>query len=283
MNALTGLTTAMALAVPIIVFGFLYVLRVQPERARAAEAETQLDAALTDLHRGRLSSSAPADMSDAAALERFTAREGSGDRVNDVVDALDGLFSSSVVGDVANLRIDAGASSGQRTPVSLTFDAPHEQIVRFFRALGGLPAFIGVESVEIAPSSPAGLKRANVSLVVLHVPEATSQSVPEAASRTDANRPPRSTPERLEMPPRRVAVARPSGTSPARPDPRVSGILIAGGRRVARVDGRIVRPGDRVGDSSVQSIEPGAIFIVDLQGRARRIEIQRGAVGMGPR
>ena len=53
------LTTAMAVAAPVVVFGFLYVLQVQPERAAAAESRSQLAAARDELNRRRDCSSGP--------------------------------------------------------------------------------------------------------------------------------------------------------------------------------------------------------------------------------
>ena len=63
------------------------------------------------------------------------------------------------------------------------------------------------------------------------------------------------------------------------PDPVVTSILFSEGRRIARADGRIVGPGDRLGTGVVQSIEPGAVVIVEPDGRTRRFEIVRPVVG----
>jgi hypothetical protein len=50
---------------------------------------------------------------------------------------------------------------------------------------------------------------------------------------------------------------------------------VSNDRRLARVDGRIVRPGDRLASGIVRSIERDAIVIGDLSGTTRRVEITR--------
>jgi hypothetical protein len=63
----------------------------------------------------------------------------------------------------------------------------------------------------------------------------------------------------------------------------VTSILFSSGRRVAIVDGRIVRPGDQVRTGVVSDIKADALVIVDARGRRRRVEIQRPATPMAKR
>ena len=52
-TTLTTLTTAMAVAAPVVVFGFLYVLVCSPSVSAAVEARNQVDAARGELIRRR--------------------------------------------------------------------------------------------------------------------------------------------------------------------------------------------------------------------------------------
>ena len=261
MTTLTSLTTAMAVAAPVVVFGFLYVLQIQPERLGATAARNELEAALADLHRRRVSTPAAAT-SDAAAAEHFAVLARKGDRAADLVDVLTKLSSSSVIGGVSNLHSRTSSLGNARTLITLTFDARYEQIVRFFRAMGALPPSVTIQSVEVsAEPSSAGLRHLNVSLLTSPGGETTLSP--------------------KEKPQRGPAAPRPAENS--QPYPVVSSILIANGRRVARVDGRIVGPGDRLRAGVVESIEPDAIVLTGPDGRPVRIGIERPASGRGTR
>ena len=253
-TTLTSLTTAMAVAAPIVVFGFLYVLLVQPERTRAAIGRIELDRTLADLDRQRSSTSAPSGGVEASAVDEFAARAARVERPGDLVDVLTDVLNGPAVGGVSNLLIERGADGAAGTPVTLTFDARFEQIVRFVRSLRALPANIDLPTVEIgAVSSRTGLTRANVSLLV-----SAAVAVPQPASE-------------------KVRIRRPAAAPP--PAPVVSSILISDGRRLARVDGHIVGPGDRLPAGTVQSIEPDAVIFAGPDGQSRRVEIARPGVG----
>lgn len=263
-TTLTSLTTAMAVAAPFVVFGFLYVLLVQPERARAAIGRIELDRAFADLDRQRSSTSAPSGSVEAAVVDEFAARAARVERPSDLVDVLTDVLNGPAVGGVSNLLIETGAAG---TPVTLTFDARFEQIVRFIRSLRALPANIDLPTVEIgAVSSRTGLARANVTLLVS---AETGQVVAAPMSPAAVAVPERARDE--------VRTRRPAATPP--PSPVVSSILISDGRRLATVDGQIVRPGDRLPAGTVQSIEPDAVVFAGPDGRSRRIEIARPGVG----
>jgi hypothetical protein len=115
--------------------------------------------------------------------------------------------------------------------------------------------------------------RAKVSLLVFHREKTTV----DAVTTTEGPRDPPAKQTRAPAAPDR-AVA-----SAAQPDPVVTSILFSSGRRVARVDGRIVGPGDRLRAGVVHTIEPDAVVIVDTAGRARRFEIERPVIGIGTR
>lgn len=188
-TTLTRLTMAMAIAAPIVVFGFLYVLGVQPERAAALESRHQLEGARGERDRRRAFVKSQA-ANATAALDEFDARTAQGDHVAEVSKALTAGLNSPAVGGVSNLSIAAGApvdgpigSMAElfsrkvvQTPVTVTFDARYEQVARFFSNLGGLPTTFDLRSIELTPgaASRPGFMRAKVSLLVFHrtTPEA---------------------------------------------------------------------------------------------------------------
>lgn len=266
-TTLTGLTTAMAVAAPFVVFGFLYILLVQPERAGAGIARDELDLALADLDRQRTSTRVPADSVESAAVDEFVARVARVERSSDLVDVLTDVLNGPAVGGVSNLLIETGADGSAGTRVTLTFDAQLEHIVRVFRSLRALPANIDLSTAEIgSASSQTGLARANVSLLVSAAP-----GQPVAASASTAA---------VAVPERARNESRISPPAASTPAPVVSSILISDGRRVARVDGQIVGPGDRLPAGIVQSIEPDAVVLAGPDGRSRRVEILRPGVGV---
>lgn len=269
-TTLTSLTTAMAVAAPLVVFGFLYVLQVQPERTREMEAQNELQAALADLERRRTAVEAPSVTAEAAAVDEFVARAARREGADDLAGALTALLNSPAVGGVSNLVVEADSAGGVGTRITLTFGARYDQIVRFFRSLRGLPGSVDLQGVEIG-SDASSRTRAKVSLVV-----AQAQDAPQATSGP--------------APASHPTVAKPSekrelgrGQRPTVPDPVVSGILISDGRCVALVDGRIVGPGDRLAAGVVQSIEPDAVVLAGPDGRSRRVEIVRPAIELRTR
>lgn len=287
--ALTGLTTAMAVAAPIVFFGFVYVLKVQPERAAVRLAQHQLGGVEAELHRRRKSVASKSVVARASALDEFNARIGESARVREVVGALSRVLDSPAVGGVSNLSIETGSSvDGAHdamvglfsreiayTPVIVTFHARYEQIGRFFWNLRALPTIVDVHAVELTPAgaSRAGLTRAKVSLHVFH----------RAGAAVAATTPPRmvdvATPPQWKRDPFDVK-ASPADQRVATQSlavPVVTSILVSRGRRLARVDGRIVRPGDRLASGVIQSIEPDAVVIADARGVTRRVEIERPA------
>lgn len=66
-------------------------------------------------------------------------------------------------------------------------------------------------------------------------------------------------------------------------DPVVASILYSTGRRLAVIDGRIVRPNDRVGDATVVDILPKAVVLELSDGERRTIQLQAPSTGRGRR
>ena len=295
-KALTRLTTAMAVAAPVVVFGFLYVLKVQPERAAAAEAQNQLAAAQDELNRQRMFVSPARVVTEVSALELFDARTTEGERIGDVADSLTAALNSPAVGGVSNVSIETGAPEKTasdsiarlfsptvvQTPVTVTFDARYEQIGRFFWNLRVLPTTFDLQSVELTPGdpSPGGVMRAKVSLLAFHRPERVAPRLAPPAQSVDVITVPKWGRDPFAQRPRPAAV-RPG--LPPQPDSVVSSILFSRDRRVAIVDGRVVRPGDRVRAGVIRSIEPDAVVVADPAGRERRIALERPVIRMAKR
>ena len=294
---LTRLTTALAVAAPLVVFGFLYVLQVQPERVAALEARERLGVERRALDRRRVFVVSPASVNKASAIEEFDIRTPEGDRATDVADALTALLNSPAVGGVSNLSIETGVPSDgpidsmvsrfsrkvMHTSVTVAFDARYEQIGRFFWNLRLLPTTFDLQSVELEPGTPSrtAMMRARATLLAFHRPVAapvvpvTQPQMADVVTAPEWGRDPFATGQRADAV-KVVAV-------PASPGPVVNSILFSSGRRLALVDGRVVRAGDLVRSGVVRSIEPDAVVIAAEGGRERRVEIQRPVIRMARR
>jgi hypothetical protein len=145
-------TPLLALAVPFVVFGFLYVLLVQPERGVPARASTS---------------------------EQPTAAV----RSTGVAETIRSLANSPAVGGVKNLSVVSGASDESGGPVTVAFDAEYAQIGRFLSNLRSLPAAFDVRSFEIEPANSAtpGLMSARIILFMLKSGAVPAPPAPVAA------------------------------------------------------------------------------------------------------
>lgn len=277
-TTLTSLTKAMAVAAAVVVFGFLYVLLVLPERAAAVEARAQVEAARSELSRLRALERSPGPARAASVADEFETRAIEGDRVAEVVDAVAAARKSPVGVGISNLVIAIGdttdgpvdsivgplSSKVSHTPVMVTFDAQYEQIGPFLASLRTLPATFDLRGVELAQqtASRGTLLHAKVSLLVFHRPGLTVRSGVVRPRDPITNGP--------------TGSARPQPAPPAQqPAPVVTSIVISGGRGVALVDGEVVRPGDRLQAGVVQAIEPDAVVVAGPGGRIRRITIKK--------
>lgn len=283
----------MAIAAPIVVFGFLYVLQVHPERHAAAESRHRLTIAREELNRQRLLVKPQPVISDVSALAEFESRTTEGEGVGEVVDILTALLDSPAVGGVSNLGIETGVPEDapadstarlfsqtlRQTPLTLSFDARYEQVGRFFWNLRALPTTFTLKSVELTPATAERpMMHATVSFVVFHRPGPNKP----LASRTqamDVITAPRWARNPFASGPR-AGAPRPAAVEPA---PVVTSILFSSGRRVAMVDGRIVGAGDRVRTGVIRRIEADAVVVAGSDGLERRVAIARPVMPMTKR
>jgi hypothetical protein len=288
-TVLTRLTTALSIVAPVVVFGFLFVLAVQPKRAAADAAEKLVETARAELARRQTIAATPPAPTPVSALADFEMRTAAGDRSGDFADAISKLVSGSAVGGVTGLSIETGVPSEARptsravlfspgivqTPLTVSFDASYEQTGRFFWNLRMLPTTFELRSVELIPGSPgAGLMRAKTELVAFHRSAVASNPLPHtAAPSVDLTTVPEWKRDPFAVGPRPKARAIRVADEPEQPE--VSSILFSSGRRVAIVDGRIVHAGDRVRTGVVQSIERDAVLITTDGRQTRRVEVER--------
>ncbi len=254
----------MAVAAPIVVFGFLYFLLVQPRAhlvPRSARERVWTRRAASGIAGVRSCEVRPHNVATASVLEAFEARTTEGDRVGEVVDGITAALKSPAVGWCVQLvhrdRRTGGCPArldGRTVLATVCAYACDGDVRCSIRA--DWPIFLGPAGAAgdfrspvrrahaAAASRPAGLMRAKVSLLVFHRPGVTApprtalQPKPVEAGTAPAwTRDPFA--ETTPAGPRRVmppAIAR--GARPGRD--RHSGSLA--GRRIALVDGRIVRP-----------------------------------------
>jgi hypothetical protein len=78
-----------------------------------------------------------------------------------------------------------------------------------------------------------------------------------------------------------VASTRMAEKSVQPPDPVVRSILYSASRQVALIDGRIVRPGDKVGLLFVSAIERDGVILTTPAGLRKRIGLERPTVKIG--
>ena len=257
---LVRLTTALALVAPLVIFGFLYVLGIQPHRAAASAARQQLEEAEAHLSRGRT----PAGLAADEPTANKTAATKSEVRTADIDDpsvakSISELLSGPGVGGVTNLSIQAGEVA--YAPLTINFDARYDQISRFLRNLRTLPTTVELRSVELTQRRDTSM---HAEIVLLE----WSRNVPTSeVKQLTASPEPR--------PPIRARRAR---VAPPAPDPTVTSILFSSGRRVALIDGRIVEAGDRVGPATVQSIDADGVVIVRADGEVRRLGLGRPVI-----
>jgi hypothetical protein len=219
-----------------VIFGFLQVLLVQPERGatRVAGGKTEHPAVV-----GRAG----------------------------IADTIRSLANSPAVGGVKNLSVVPGATEESGAPVTVAFDAEYAQVERFFSNLRSLPSAFDVRSVELQPakSEIPGVMSAKIVLFMFK-PGVVPSPAPVAAPVI----------ERVSLPRRPAKVTMPE---PIVPDPVVNSILYSASRQVAVVNGRVVKPGDRVGPLVVSAIERDGVILTTASGLRRRVALDRPANG----
>src|SRR5687768_10554723 len=94
-HRLARATPLLALMGPFVIFGFLYVLAVEPQRAAVRETREQAATLRTELDRARgLVRNNSAQMTGPGAISEFERRTPDGDRTFDVAAAIIGLANS---------------------------------------------------------------------------------------------------------------------------------------------------------------------------------------------
>jgi hypothetical protein len=291
---------ALGLVAPLVLFGVLYVTAVQPRQAAARDAQVQLETLREQLARASgIVRSAPGVIQSSSKQE-FEIRTPDEDRSAEVTEAITSLAGGPYVGGVANLAIEtAPAADGpvdQRidlfgqpvvhAPVTVTFDARFEQIGRFLWNLRSLPSTFELRSLELAPlAAGAPVMRAKVVLFMFQriTPADVRPGTIDVADpqMVDVTTPPdwRRDPFNVAPAVLKVAVVSP----PPPPDPVVQSILFSGSRRVALIDGRIVREGDRLGTAVVRAVEVDTVVILVPDGTEHRLRLGRPEIGLGRR
>jgi hypothetical protein len=280
---------ALSLAVPFVVFGLIDVLAVEPRRAAEQSARAQAETLGAEASR-MLGLIRSAPVTAALAQREFERRTSNGDAAPEVLEAIASLVNSPAVGGVSNLSIDTGEGQDPTaavdprirlfqppiayTMVAVSFDARYAQIGRFFWNLRTLPSTFELRSVEVVPAPVAPLMRAKLVLFVFQRP-GPAQTVPSPALPTLQMVDVSSTPEwhRDPFAPAPQPIKAMAVLALAAPEPVVHSILFSPQRRVALVDGRIVRAGDYLDSARVVAVEQDAVVILTSAGVVRRLAL----------
>jgi hypothetical protein len=285
-----ALTPALAMAAPLVVLGFIWLLAVEPRRAAEQAARTR-ERALTATVGRMQSSIRRTTAAGPVALREFERRTPSEDRALEASEVITSLLNGPAVGGVSHLSIETGAPVQQRendldprialfhapisyAPVTVSFDARYVQIGRFFWNLRTLPSTFELRAVDIAPApaAEAPLMRTTVTLFVLQRAEPVQPTTPQLAVNMDVTTAPEWNRDPFIVAPEGVKGVGPA--KPVQPDPVVHTILYSSQNRAALVDGRIVRPGDRLGSGFVRSIEQDTVVFVSDTGQVKRLTLQ---------
>jgi len=270
---LVRLTPLLAMVAPFVIFGFLYVLAVLPQRAAAQGARGTALSLRDELARRRvLIGSTPPATTIAPATPAVDRRTPDIDGARDVAAAVTRLANGPAVGGVTNRSTRIAGSD-----VAVTFEADQAQIGRFFLNLRALPAIFELRSFALSPAG-GSLKRVRMVLFVFK-PAATAAPSPGLAL---APAQPAPAPQVVHVSP----TPRASTTPERRPNSagaepslmKVSSILISDSRRVALVDGRIVRTGDRLGSFLVGAIDRDGVVLVADNGARQRVGLERPVI-----
>jgi hypothetical protein len=267
MKRLIGL----AFAAPLVIFGLIYFFVVRPRQEAADTISARLSLLRAEVHN--------------------QGHTPEGRRTPDAVEAIATLVNRSAVGGVVNLSIEpaeGGGTSLPYTPITVAFDARYEQIATFFQNLRSIPLAVELSSIELTAAPANALVSAR--LVLFEFDQATRpNTVDSPVQIVDATRAPRvrrdpfhaaSVLVSADLPRSKQSTAAFVRTAPPLPpeNPTVQSILLAGHRRVALINDRIVRPGDRVGTAVVRSIDQDAVVLATETGELRRITLERPAL-----
>jgi hypothetical protein len=294
------LLPGLAAAAPFVIFGVIYVLAVQPKRALEHDAKARAASLGAELVRAQ--AVAPRTPVSQDVMQReFQELVPIDDRSSEVADALRRLLKNSTAGGARNLTIETGDAVrpgsdalGSRItsfdgpiayrPLAVTFDSRTAELTPFFSGLRTMPTIVELGGVEIAPAPTGRLMRTRLLLFVYQRSEAAASAArataPQPVAASQAVAPPqrvapliadarRQALESAPHPASRTPKGGPKrgSASPvprSEPDPVVHTILFSSQHKVALVDGRIVRAGDRLGSGQVQAIEQNSVtFLTD--------------------
>lgn len=286
------LPAALGVVAPLLVFALLYFMAVQPRQMAARDAQAQLEILRSQLARAQGAIRTAPGVIQALSKQEFEIRTPDDDRAAEVTEALTSLAGGPFVGGVANLAIETGPAAagpvdrridlfGQpvvHVPVTVMFDARFEQIGWFFWNLRSLPSMFELRSLELAPlAAGAPMMRAKVVLFMFQRKgpiEARPGTIEVANPQlVDVTTPPEWRRDPFNLAPETVQVV--AVVPPPPPDPVVQSILFSGPRRVAFIDGRIVREGDRLGSAVIRRVEAETVVIVAQDGSERRLTLER--------
>jgi hypothetical protein len=278
------LLPGLAAVAPLVIFGFVYVLAVQPKLALERDAEARAASLRAELTRAR-SLTPPAPAIHNAAQREFQDLVPVEDRSSEVADALRRLLKNSNVGGAGNVSIETGVVSRPSDalesriksfdgpiayrPLTVTFDARTAQLRQILSGLRAMPTIVELRGVEIAPAPSGTVMRTRLALFVYQRSEGGAQAAAVPA-------PPPIAPLLAGARPALESV--PKATSPVasfEPEPVVHTILFSSEHKVALVDGRIVRAGDRLGSGRVLAIEQNAVVFVTDAGLVKRLVLEQ--------
>jgi hypothetical protein len=278
------LIPVLACTTPFVIFGFIYVLAVVPNRAAEQAARTRAASVRDELVRAQsLAGSSP--WVEAVAQREFERRTPAEGRVAEVVDAIRDLLKGPAVGGVRNLSIETGAAvrAGRNNldprirlftgpiayaPLTMSFDARLAQLGPFFENLRALPSTFELRGVDVTPLPSAAMVRARLLLFVYQRSEPATPPRPAVAQASSGS---------LVSSVPAVKAATMAG--PAAPDPVVHTILFSSQHKVALVDDRIVRPGDHLGSGVVIDIERNAVVFMTATGLVKRLPLDQPTIG----
>jgi Tfp pilus assembly protein PilO len=293
------LLPGLAAVAPFVILGFVYVLAVQPKLALERDAEARAASLRRELTRAH-ALTPPTPALHNAAQREFQERVSVEDRSSEVADALRRLLKNSTVGGAGNVSIETGdvvrpTSDALESriksfdgpiayrPLTVTFDARPAQLRQFFSGLRTMPTIVELRGVEIAPAPSGTAMRTRLVLFVYQRSDAGAQAAavpappPVPPLLADA-RPALEPVPKPTSPAAKPPVPKKGSSGPARsfePDPVVHTILFSSQHKVALVDGRIVRVGDRLGSGRVLAIEQNAVVFVTAAGLVKRLVLEQ--------
>jgi hypothetical protein len=260
-RALLRTIPALAVVAPLVIFGFIYVLAIAPARQAAVAARVEAEAARAALARTR------AELGNGALLRGPVAAPHTFDvrTASELAGAVKAVAGSPSVGGVEQLSVQISGAM-----VVVSFDARYSQLDEFFSSLDAVVGAYDVRSVDIVPNGNTPSVRATVVFQVRGEPAVDVPLVADASLEPDRKRGPAPAVPLFRPAQKRTPVA----AFTEGPDPMVRTILFSSQQKSALVDGRVVRPGDRVGASTVQSIEADAVVLVSDEGRVKRLALE---------